>query len=311
MAHPPERANHGGDEDNDLTNYSPESRAILTAYASDFHDVEVPFVEQTEAKPEPVVTDKPKGNIPGFVIGNDSDQTVTDNSTPLRRHLTTRNVTDDSTANISDLTIGNGLDSQVVTDSGSVTDKPSRKNPDLINRNVGDRILQATIRNRYDEIGVHGGQMNPHCNLCGRILEPNEPVFRCKVRNRYGGFDHTVACQSCVGTKLSADGVYRGNNKWAMEEYGRPVLCRHCGRQIFSEWRRKPIRHYCSRDCENAAASLRGKLHRVNIRGIRCCPECGQDFWPKRTDSLYCSSACKQRAYRKRVTGDEAKEVAK
>lgn len=32
--------------------------------------------------------------------------------------------------------------------------------------------------------------------------------------------------------------------------------------------------------------------------GPKYCVKCGAKFWPKRGDAMYCSQACKQRAYR-------------
>ena len=33
------------------------------------------------------------------------------------------------------------------------------------------------------------------------------------------------------------------------------------------------------------------------------CAQCGEHFEPKRSDSRYCSSACRQKAYRERSAG--------
>jgi putative hydroxymethylpyrimidine transport system substrate-binding protein len=45
---------------------------------------------------------------------------------------------------------------------------------------------------------------------------------------------------------------------------------------------------------EGAAAQRRRRIH----PGMRVCVICGRGFTPKRSDADYCSSACKQRAYR-------------
>jgi hypothetical protein len=36
---------------------------------------------------------------------------------------------------------------------------------------------------------------------------------------------------------------------------------------------------------------------------MRTCP-CGKTFTPKRSDALFCSAACKQKAYRRRRGAD-------
>jgi hypothetical protein len=52
-----------------------------------------------------------------------------------------------------------------------------------------------------------------------------------------------------------------------------------CSSRCQQRWRREQKRRY---------------------RGSILCRECGAGFQPKRSDSLYCSAACKQKAYRRR-----------
>jgi hypothetical protein len=90
-----------------------------------------------------------------------------------------------------------------------------------------------------------------------------------------------------------------------------PKECEGCGRPVY-EHRKQPrrkVRVFC---CENCAEKLaRESLiqARANrVRSERQCDECGETFTPDRSDAKFCSVACKQKAYRKRVT--DTKTVA-
>ena len=42
------------------------------------------------------------------------------------------------------------------------------------------------------------------------------------------------------------------------------------------------------------------RIDAASARATRRCENCGQTFAPARTDALFCSAACRQRAYRRR-----------
>jgi uncharacterized OB-fold protein len=42
----------------------------------------------------------------------------------------------------------------------------------------------------------------------------------------------------------------------------------------------------------------------------RPCKGCGKTFTPKRSDAVYCSNACRQRAYRQSVTDEVRGQIA-
>lgn len=78
-------------------------------------------------------------------------------------------------------------------------------------------------------------------------------------------------------------------------------ICQHCG--IVFYWVDKGkhgiVRKYCSGRCANDAYILRRKArHKAALQ--RICPVCGKTFVAKRTDSVYCEGACRQKAYRQR-----------
>lgn len=68
--------------------------------------------------------------------------------------------------------------------------------------------------------------------------------------------------------------------------------------------------HFCSEACKRKQASQRyaaiARQRRAEARGpSRQCAVCGEPFEPARADARYCSPACKQKAYRVRVTLNE------
>jgi predicted RNA-binding Zn-ribbon protein involved in translation (DUF1610 family) len=80
-------------------------------------------------------------------------------------------------------------------------------------------------------------------------------------------------------------------------------ICGACEKQ-FVCWSYQR-RRYCSPDCQNRGATLRAKERRQRARE-KVCQQCLKPFTAKRRDARYCTVACKQSAYRGRVTDDSA-----
>lgn len=72
--------------------------------------------------------------------------------------------------------------------------------------------------------------------------------------------------------------------------------CAYCGDEIPNAFRRK----YCSYRCANDAYIARRREKQEAARE-KVCAVCGERFNAKRKDAVYCSSACKQKAYRQRT----------
>ena len=79
-----------------------------------------------------------------------------------------------------------------------------------------------------------------------------------------------------------------------------PMSCQSCDRAVIHDTVRKVPKHVvCGPACRLAVyAALARKKRRLSKRA---CPTCGKLFPPKRTDALFCSSPCRQRAYRQRA----------
>nr|WP_290461073.1 hypothetical protein [Acutalibacter muris] len=80
----------------------------------------------------------------------------------------------------------------------------------------------------------------------------------------------------------------------------RKIICMGCGRVFYTQIASKK---YCNYGlCGNRGYQKDLKQRRLEKRQNRVCKSCGKEFTPKRSDSLYCCSACRQRAYLQSVT---------
>ena len=112
--------------------------------------------------------------------------------------------------------------------------------------------------------------------------------------------------------------MYMTNEKWeqnnqdylkeSYEETGftaggyavRKLICGGCGRVFYTTIYTKKYCH--SYWCGNQANNRRQREYRQMRRQDLVCQCCGEKFTPKRADARYCSNACRQKDYRKRVT---------
>ena len=80
----------------------------------------------------------------------------------------------------------------------------------------------------------------------------------------------------------------------------RKLICGGCGRVFYTTIYTKKYCH--SYWCGNQANNRRQRECRQMRRQDLVCQCCGEKFTPKRADARYCSNACRQKVYRKRVT---------
>ena len=80
----------------------------------------------------------------------------------------------------------------------------------------------------------------------------------------------------------------------------RKLICGGCGRVFYTTIYTKKYCH--SYWCGNQANNRRQREYRQMRRQDLVCQCCGEKFTPKRTGARYCSNACRQKDYRKRVT---------
>src|SRR6516225_6846285 len=145
------------------------------------------------------------------------------------------------------------------------------------------------------------------CPTCRRELGDREPVYQVRrLPPPYPGIVHV--CRKCEEERHKGWGSAAGR-------YLRTEPCDSCERPVVNlarlarRYRRSIIA--CSPACLKKIENARYRAKRYEHPTRRPCATCGQPFRPKRSDGLYCSPRCKQRAYRRRVTATPAATAAR
>ncbi len=81
----------------------------------------------------------------------------------------------------------------------------------------------------------------------------------------------------------------------------RRITCEGCGSTFYTT---VPTKKYCNERCCCLGFWRRKREKRLEKRKDMVCKTCGKAFTPKRSDAVYCSNACRQKAYRQSVTAD-------
>jgi len=137
------------------------------------------------------------------------------------------------------------------------------------------------------------------CGRCGRALGSDEPVWREQCAQESGLFGGTRSilapvCDACHS------------------QYGRfwRAPCKHCKRPVYNAIGFQGRDVFCSERCHGELHKARLRQRRAEARGTKTCPTCGEGFAPSRNDQVTCSSACRQKAHRQRVT-DKRRRAAR
>jgi hypothetical protein len=136
------------------------------------------------------------------------------------------------------------------------------------------------------------------CAKCGRKLSAKAPVWRehMALVEFLRPWAVVPVCERCVG------GVAR-----TLADPAQP--CAGCGRPVHQYMNQQRTHVVCCEACARIARLAARRQQRTEARGPRQCENesCGETFEPTRTDGRFCSSRCRQQAYRKRkgVTDDE------
>jgi hypothetical protein len=147
------------------------------------------------------------------------------------------------------------------------------------------------------------------CAKCGAAIGPQEPVWVGTLVNCYQTPLHRrIVARTCKVPYCC--NCYHGNGRRAAAYYDSPFQCVTCDRPVYL--RVLPgNRHFipyviaCSEDCRQAFYRAR-RLKRKGPRE-RVCAVCGETFTPPWRDAKTCSPACRQKAYRQRVTDARVK----
>ncbi|NBJ88635.1 hypothetical protein [Acutalibacter sp. 1XD8-36] len=87
----------------------------------------------------------------------------------------------------------------------------------------------------------------------------------------------------------------------------RKIICKGCGRVFYTQI---ASMKYCNYGlCGNRGYQKDLKQRRLEKRQNQVCKSCGKVFTPKRSDALYCCSACRQRAYSRSVTDSQGAKM--
>ena len=76
------------------------------------------------------------------------------------------------------------------------------------------------------------------------------------------------------------------------------IRCHGCRRVFYTTVSTK--KYCCYNTCGMKEYKLKQRVKRWQNRRNTVCKECGKTFTPRRSDAEYCSSACRQKAYRSR-----------
>jgi hypothetical protein len=127
----------------------------------------------------------------------------------------------------------------------------------------------------------------PHmgCEANRRLESKNTPA-ELAIQPRV---DHWL-CLDCARNKHSTE--------YGIADTGH---CENCGREIRHWDFSQPMPSACCSDCRRMAANKRSRERRRVMHEPVTCEKCGEMFEPTRSDSRFCSSRCRQKAYRTRV----------
>lgn len=159
-----------------------------------------------------------------------------------------------------------------------------QRDPDFARmaRQLAGMVGTSVIQDALDRFARGARASAAWCGWCGIPIGATEPVVRTTVRTaRASGRQIlSVVCTSCAphGARF-------------------PRICGVCDRP-FSTKRSEHLA--CCGDHDLVVRQQQRRLKRKNARGKRRCDQCGDRYQPVRTDSAFCSSACRQKAYRER-----------
>jgi hypothetical protein len=142
-----------------------------------------------------------------------------------------------------------------------------------------------------------------HCTRCGEpfpagavlhmVREPRV-VWRVLIQNELGLTQpETVpVCRYCLESNEPGPDV-------------RETPCVGCGATLRHSpaW---PVRACSARCAQRARRAAKRAAKRLDL-APRTCAVCGGPFYPARADAVSCSDACRQRAYRERARGHQAR----
>jgi len=140
---------------------------------------------------------------------------------------------------------------------------------------------------------IHYGKV---CGVCGK--EFGSAVWRDRIAT---GHDWSPWRRQKYWI-VPVCGECKTRDEWGFGDpwIDKPRPCVGCGRSVYNRWNWKGQYAVRSNACEPAARAKRARDLSAKRREGMTCEQCGKDFTPPRDDAKFCSSSCRQQAYRER-----------
>jgi hypothetical protein len=142
------------------------------------------------------------------------------------------------------------------------------------------------------------------CGKCNRELADGEPIYRVLTHLDRAHRERVSVCSKCMVPEFAATAAKHPLSVRWYEEWQAPEPCVNCHRRVYVNRFRKGQQYLiCGEECRRAHYQTQARARIKALRRSipqRSCAICGERFTPNRSDALYCSHACKQRAYRRR-----------
>jgi hypothetical protein len=184
-------------------------------------------------------------------------------------------------------------------DTSNVTDDETLTESTIDTSNAADAAidrLEALLGSSTPEEREYGAlraksTKGTHCLDCGHEYEADEPIVIGKVEMPpypWSGqirYWQVTRCQNCVDLTGCT-----------------PYSCETCGRDVYKRNRWRSLHIFCSALCSSRHYNALQREKRLKNRQKQCA-QCGAGFTGTRSDSKFCSAACKQKDYRQRIAG--------
>lgn len=134
------------------------------------------------------------------------------------------------------------------------------------------------------------------CGICGKPFRPGEVIWRGSTTMSFRGGQRRTLVPMCDACRSKV------KDQWWDHRWLETEPCESCGRTVRNL--KSPLTHRryvtCSEECRLKVQKLRESERRALDR-LKVCGTCREPFEATRSDARYCSSACRQKAYRRRT----------